>query len=59
MANYSNDKKELLGLIENYWSKNPEMRFLQLITNLSEEFASDLFYVDDNRLMRKLKEKLQ
>lgn len=38
------------------WKNNPDLRFAQLIVNLMQYHVSDMYYIEDECLMNKLKE---
>jgi uncharacterized protein YihD (DUF1040 family) len=45
--------KKLLGLIEDIWTANPELRLTQLIGNCFD--SGDNYYVEDDRLEESLR----
>lgn len=44
----------ILGLIEEVWGKNPDLRLYQLLGNCFHH-TEDLYYVEDHELEHKLK----
>jgi uncharacterized protein YihD (DUF1040 family) len=44
---------EVLDIIGNYWTKNPDMRLMQLLLNVRLE-KEDLYYLEDYELVNKL-----
>jgi len=47
--------KRILGLIEEIWEAHPYLRLSQLLGNCVED-GYDLYYIEDTRLERKLKD---
>jgi len=47
--------KKILKLLEEIWTKNPDLRLTQLIGNCFE--PGDLYNVEDERLEKALKER--
>jgi len=50
---------QILDLIEEIWTDHPDLRLCQLIGNcfpVSMSGSSDLYYVEDDKLAKKLKE---
>ena len=47
---------EVLDLIKNIWDKNPDLRLMQLLGNLFEH-GYDPYYIEDDELIKKLKER--
>lgn len=47
---------KILKELEEIWNKNPDLRLVQLITNLSNDIYGDLYYVEDEMLIKNLKE---
>ena len=48
----------IISLLETYWKANPELRFLQIISNISRNtnFSVDQFYMEDDLLKTLLEE---
>lgn len=46
----------LLRSIKEIWSKYPDLRLLQLLTNVTYSEKCDQFYVEDDRLLELLEE---
>lgn len=48
---------EVLGALREYWVAHPDMRLGQILVNLiGTKFAVDIFYVEDDVLLERLKE---
>ena len=48
---------EVLEALREYWVAHPDMRLGQILVNLiGAKFAADIFYVEDDVLLEKLKE---
>lgn len=48
---------EVLEALREYWVAHPDMRLGQILVNLiGAKFAVDIFYVEDDVLLEKLKE---
>lgn len=48
---------EVLEALREYWIAHPEMRLGQILVNLvGAKFTADIFYVEDETLLEKLKE---
>lgn len=48
---------EVLGALREYWVAHPDMRLGQILVNLiGAKFAVDIFYVEDDVLLERLKE---
>ena len=41
------------------WKKNPELRFGQLISNLTESGEKDIFYLEDSDLKIKIEKEIK
>jgi uncharacterized protein YihD (DUF1040 family) len=48
---------KVLALIKEYWTKYPDARLAQIICNLSSN-SSDPYYLEDDKLMERLEERL-
>lgn len=48
----------IISLLEAYWKANPDLRFLQIISNISRNtnFSVDQFYMEDDLLKTLLEE---
>jgi len=48
---------EVLEALREYWVAHPDMRLGQILVNLIRaKFAADIFYVEDDTLLERLKE---
>jgi len=46
--------KEILLLLEKYWSKHPDLRFFQMLDSLGFRSEDDYFYTEDLEIIKKL-----
>lgn len=57
-ARSEEDRARVMGVISRAWREHPEYRFGQLLDNAVKDAAiPDLFYVEDEALMRALEHK--
>ncbi len=47
---------EVLNQLEKFWELFPDWRFMQLINNIQRAYGNDMFYVEDDKLIKLLKE---
>ena len=47
---------EILKEFEEVWKKYPDLRFTQMIVNLMSAKRSDLYYMEDEKFIKTLKE---
>ncbi len=50
--------KKILAEIEKYWTKYPDLRLGQMMSNFWSEFEnteSDIFFLEDDKLLKVLK----
>ena len=40
------------------WKMHPDLRFGQIVSNLSIKSATDLFYIEDNEMLSAIREQL-
>jgi uncharacterized protein YihD (DUF1040 family) len=46
---------EMLEALRAVWEKNPDLRLMQLIVNACHASAADLFYYEDDELLKGLR----
>lgn len=49
---------EVLNVLKIFWEKHPDLRFFQLLSIISDETNMDLFYLEDEELMKILIQKI-
>ena len=47
---------KILSEVEKVWNKYPDLRLGQLLSNVASVFEKDLFYIEDEELIKMLKE---
>ena len=50
---------ETMLYIEELWKRYPDWRFMQLMNNLQRDHKNDMFYVEDDKLIEIIKEKIE
>ncbi len=50
--------KELLNLIEDFWTKNPDLRLVQIISLITKNDTAP-FYIEDEILIDNLKQEIK
>ncbi len=48
--------QQLIGTLRGIWYQVPDLRLGQLIINCTHDLETDLFYIEDEVLLQKLKE---
>ncbi len=48
--------KPILNQLEQIWTSLPDLRLTQLIINLQTKLGKDLYYMEDEELMKKLRQ---
>lgn len=56
MARNPNRIDDVLKQMGELWKEVPDWRFMQLICNFQRYIGQDGFYIEDNKLIEKLKE---
>jgi len=50
---------EILGLLQYYWEDRPDMRFCQIVSNLTFFNELDIFYIEDDVFLESLKNAIE
>ena len=51
--------KTITKLLEEYWTKNPDLRLCQLISNLHGNGRQDIFHTQDEEVQEVLEKRLK
>lgn len=52
-------RREILEWLDELWSHYPDWRFMQLIVNMQSVFRADMFYMDDDKFIEQIKERIE